>query len=79
MWYHIYVESKKYNKLVNRIKRSKLTNTENKLVITSGEREGRRDNIRVEGGKWLLWDYMCENKNFKALQHFKEFSFNKVF
>ena len=35
---HLHVESKKYNKLVNKTKRSKLTNTENKLVVTSGKR-----------------------------------------
>ena len=31
---------KKYNKLVTITKRSRLTDTENKLVVTSGEREG---------------------------------------
>ena len=39
VWYHLYVESKKYNKLVNITKRSRLTDIENKLVVTSGERE----------------------------------------
>ena len=33
-------QTSKYNK-------NRLTNIENKLVVTSGEREGRRDNIRV--------------------------------
>ena len=35
-WYHLHVESKKYNKVVNTIKRSRLTNTENKLVVWVG-------------------------------------------
>ena len=40
------MESKKYNKLVN-IEKSRLTEVENKLVVTIGEREGRRGNIWV--------------------------------
>ena len=36
VWYHLYVESKKYNKLVNITKRSRPTDIENKLVVTSG-------------------------------------------
>ena len=32
-------ESKKCNKLVNKTKRSRLTDIENKLVVISGERE----------------------------------------
>ena len=48
IWYHLYVESKKYNKLVNTTqKKGRLTDVENKLVVTSGEREGRRGNIGV--------------------------------
>ena len=47
VWYHLYVESKKYNKLVNIKKRSRLTDIENKLMITSGEREGGRGNIGI--------------------------------
>ena len=34
------MESKKYNKLVNITKKKQTTYTENKLVVTSGEREG---------------------------------------
>ena len=34
--YHLYMESKKYNKLVN-ITKKKQTQRENKLVVTSGE------------------------------------------
>ena len=33
---------KKYNKLVNITKNSRLTDIENKLAVTSGEREGGR-------------------------------------
>ena len=32
VWYHIHMESKKYNKLVD-MKRSRLTDVENKLVL----------------------------------------------
>ena len=43
VWYHWYVVSKNYNKLVNIKKRSRLTDAENKLVFTSEEREeGKR-------------------------------------
>ena len=44
--YHIY-ESKKYNKLVKIVKKKKirLTDIENKLMITSRERGGGRGNI----------------------------------
>ena len=40
VWYHLYVESKKYNKLVNITKRSRPTDIENKLVVTSREKLG---------------------------------------
>ena len=45
VWYHLYVESKKYNKLVNITKRSRPTDIENKLVVTSGEGYGRMGEI----------------------------------
>ena len=35
----------------------RLTGVEDKLVVTSGEREGKRGSTGV-GGKGLLWDYM---------------------
>ena len=35
------MESKKYNKVEN-VKKRSLTDIENKLVVTSGEREGER-------------------------------------
>ena len=45
------MESKKYNELMNKRKiRSRLTDTENKLVASSGERKGRRGNM-WEGSK----------------------------
>ena len=43
VWYFFYVESKKYNKLVNITKRSRLTDIENKLLVTSGKREGGQE------------------------------------
>ena len=43
--YHSYVESKKYNKLIN-ITNSRLRET--KLLVTNGKREGRRGKIPVE-------------------------------
>ena len=36
VWYHLYVESKKYSKLENKAKKE--SDSENKLVVTSGER-----------------------------------------
>ena len=41
------MESKKYNKLVNKMT-SKLTDKENKLVVTSGEREDGRGKMGGE-------------------------------
>ena len=38
--YHLHVESKKYNKLLNITTRNTLTVIENKSVVTSGMREG---------------------------------------
>ena len=43
------MEYKKYNKLMNKTTRNRLTDIKNKLVVTSGEREGGRGNTRVEG------------------------------
>ena len=36
-----------HNKVVNITKRSRLTEIENKLVVTGGEREGEMSNIEV--------------------------------
>ena len=41
----MYVESKKYDTLVTIKKRSRLTDTENKLVVTGVERGGDRGKI----------------------------------
>ena len=35
----------------------RLTDVENRLVVTSGEREGKKGSMGV-GGKGLLWDYI---------------------
>ena len=45
--YITYMESKKYNKLVNITKRSGLTSIENTLMITSGRGKWRRGIIGV--------------------------------
>ena len=50
------MESKKYNKLVN--KASRLTDIENKVVVTSEEKEEGRGSIGVLDFKKGLWDYM---------------------
>ena len=44
------MERKKYNELMNKRKISGLIDTENKPVVTSGERKGRRGNM-WEGSK----------------------------
>ena len=41
MCYHLYVGSKNYNELMRIEKRSRFTDTENRLVATSRKREGR--------------------------------------
>ena len=50
------MESKKYNELVNKQKRSRLTATENTLWLPVW-RGRKRGNIGVRA-KRLLWDYM---------------------
>ena len=40
VWYHLHLKFQKYNQLVNVTERSRLTDKEKKLVVTSGEREG---------------------------------------
>ena len=48
------VESKKYNKLVNITKRNRLTDTENKLVVTCGDRDEESGNIGVGAKRYKL-------------------------
>ena len=40
IWYHLYVESTKYNKLLNITKKSQ-TYRGNNLVVATGEKKGR--------------------------------------
>ena len=48
VWYHLYVESKKkYNKLMNTKKGSRLTDTENKLGVTRRKRKEGIGNTEV--------------------------------
>ena len=42
------MESKKYNKLMNIEKGSRLRDIENKPVVTNGEREEGRDNTGIQ-------------------------------
>ena len=73
--------STNYNKLVNKTENSRLTDTENKLVVTSGEREGGRGNTGVGDKKRVimgLYETMCL-KLLKIVKHyriFKNLSFN---
>ena len=46
--YHLYVKSEKCNKLVNIIIKNRLTDMENKLVVTHGEKKQERDNIGIQ-------------------------------
>ena len=57
LWYVLYVESKKYNKLVNYNKtRNRLTDTENKLVVSSGEKEWGDYEVRgLRGINYYVW------------------------
>ena len=63
------MEPKKYNKLVNKVKRSRFTDIENKLVVTSGEREEGRGNIGVGEKRVIgLYEIICvQLENCKAL------------
>ena len=48
LWYHLYVESKKYNKTSEYIKKETDVDKENKLVITSVKREGEKGKTMIE-------------------------------
>ena len=51
-----HAESEKYNQLVNTKKGSRSTNKENKLEVTSGEREGRGQHSgrEIRGTKYCV-------------------------
>ena len=65
------MESKKYNKLVNITKRSRLKDIQDKLMVTSEERESRRGNIGV--GEWEVQTtgYKIGYKDVLTVQHGK--------
>ena len=70
---------KKYNKLVNKTKRSRLTDTENKLAVTSGEREAGRYNMKLyeNCGIMGLYEILYESfENQKAVQNLKNLLFS---
>ena len=55
------MESQKYNKLVNKTENSRLMDTDNKPVVSSGEREEGRGNTgggNFFKGYWLRLTYM---------------------
>ena len=49
------MESKKYNKLVNKTKKKQTRDLENKLVVTSEDREGGQGNIGVGDEKQVYY------------------------
>ena len=49
------MESKKYNKLVNKTKKKQTQDLENKLVFTNGDREGGQGNIGVGDEKKVYY------------------------
>ena len=65
------MESKKYNKLVNKTTSSRITDIKNKSVVTSGEREGGRDKIGVgekKGYSGIILNHVCKTfENCNAL------------
>ena len=52
VWYHLYVESEKHNKVLNITKRCKLTDIQKKGVVTSEEREGEEGNTGVKDKRY---------------------------
>ena len=64
--YHLYMESQKYNELVNKTENSRLMDTDNKLVVSSGEREegrGREFFLSVIGWDWHIDTAMYKTDN----------------
>lgn len=53
------MESKKHNKLLKKQKRSRLTDTENKLVLARREKKEGRGDTNVQKIKGLLCEAMC--------------------
>ena len=47
IWYHIYVESKIWHKWTYLWNKNRLSVIENKVMVTKGERWGRRDKLEV--------------------------------
>lgn len=64
-WYHLYVESKKHNKLVNKSKK-KCLDRENTLAAASKERKGAGAIQVWKGGYYgtTIWNCVC---NFRKL------------
>ena len=46
-WYHLYMESKIWHKLTYLQKRNRLTDIENKLMVTKGERGWGMDKLEI--------------------------------
>ena len=67
---HLYVESQKYNELVN-ITRNIFTDLENKLVVTSWQREERRGN-RGAGDEET--QTIIQNKQNRYIVQHREYS-----
>jgi len=72
----VYVESKKHNKLVNKI-RWRLTDIENKPLVINRERGRWRGGIGI-GKEGLLWDYMksCMWKFKNEVTYCKKYKIN---
>ena len=76
---HLYVESKKYNKLVNVAKKETDLQIQNKLVVTNREREGKVGQFWGRGKiKTLVFMRLCEiiDENCEAQWNLKTLSFN---
>ena len=74
------MESKKHNKVVNKAKRSRLTDIENTLVVTSGEKEEGWGKTEAGGKKVIIGIYgiMCMKlESCKTLYNLKHLSSNK--
>ena len=61
VWCHLYVESKKYNKLVNIRRKKQIQTIENKLVVTSRAKEEWRDKIGLGDSEVQITTYKIHN------------------